>query len=357
MYFTKTDKPLKVEYTAQLDPPKIYIDTMALIKMNSYVQQCSEEISWLGIVTKSEDHYFIEDVMLFEQEVSAVTADICEKALSDFGTKLLQNGQFDLFNKIRCWGHSHVNMDVFASGTDEATFKQFYENSDYFIRIITNKKGKMSVDLVDNVSNVRYLNLDWIEFYSDQIADIIDRINKAEGELVEISNQVNVAAKSEIDRCIKKKTYNYSSPSYTNHKSKWINGDYDYYGDYAYYGYQEKFDIPETKLENKVPESVNPDENDVYNVYIWDEETKMELPVDIEDALEFDLIASCSDPSFTWKSLRAELYKDKRYAMYNNTDWMDLYYLAKEYYEDLLTYEYIVEEEEKDGSNGLQETA
>jgi hypothetical protein len=50
---------------------------------------------------------------------------------------------FDLLNKMRFWGHSHVRMGTSPSGTDESTMLRFRdEGLDWYVRGIFNKHGR-----------------------------------------------------------------------------------------------------------------------------------------------------------------------------------------------------------------------
>lgn len=170
---TKTTYQRIVKENAQVLAPSVLITTDALMKMRAMVDSCDKEIAWLCVVDLREDGaYVIEDTILFKQDVSASTADICEVALNEFASELALSGRMDLFNKIRGWGHSHVNMGVFASGTDETTFKSFYSTCDYFIRLICNKSGDLKLDLVDCTGEIRFDNIVWKELMSEEQATL-----------------------------------------------------------------------------------------------------------------------------------------------------------------------------------------
>lgn len=140
----------------------ILVSPEACAKMNTFIRCCSVEIGWLGVVEEIGDVLFISDVLLFDQEVSASQTEIDADALADFWEECLTNppaGMTDLevmemLSKIRFWGHSHVNMGVFPSGTDERTmhvqFAQMIEDSEqrpWFVRAIGNKSGEMVFDV------------------------------------------------------------------------------------------------------------------------------------------------------------------------------------------------------------------
>lgn len=143
--------------------PVIRISPKALGKMQSLVKWSDVEVGWLGVVERFNHTYTIKDIYLFEQEVNSVTCEITPESLALFAEDLLQypNGM-EIFNNIRMWGHSHVNMSVEPSCQDETQFEELAKNSgDYFIRIIANKRGELSVDLIDEELGMTYLNLEW----------------------------------------------------------------------------------------------------------------------------------------------------------------------------------------------------
>jgi hypothetical protein len=173
--------------------------------MKEYVDQCDDEISWLGTVDVDVETntYTITDVMLLEQEVSDTSADLCEKSLSDFGSKLIQSGQAELFNKIKCWGHSHVNMEVYASGTDEDTFTQLAQHTDYFIRLICNKKDKLKIDLVNIQKGLEFDNIVWQNEETELYKQAKALIQQIEDEQDKMQEELKVSVKEEIETNIK----------------------------------------------------------------------------------------------------------------------------------------------------------
>ena len=198
--FTKNSTASGVEVLERC-LPKIIISKTALRKMNIYIKECKEEIGWLGTVTKDKEYYYISDVMLFEQEVHATTTEITPEGLSKFGEELLQqeNG-IDIWNSIKVWGHSHVNMSVFASGQDDAQMETFAENGhDFFIRIIANKKGEMKLDLYDYMQGVIYTNLSWFENPTEVELGVTNQIAELESQVAELELQLEVINQKEIE--------------------------------------------------------------------------------------------------------------------------------------------------------------
>lgn len=163
--------------------PRIGITGEALTKMSIYVKECSDEIGWLGTAYKNVENntIFIDDVYLFDQDVHGATTEITPEGLSQFAEELLSQGDagIEIWNNLKMWGHSHVNMDVFPSGQDNSQMKTFKEGGhDWFIRLICNKKGEMKLDLYDYETGVVYTDLPWVEIPSEEEREITRRIDE-----------------------------------------------------------------------------------------------------------------------------------------------------------------------------------
>ena len=184
--------------------PKILISKEALIKMSIYVDECSDEIGWLGTAYKQEDgSIFIHDVYLFEQDVHSTTTEITPEGLTKFAEELLnQENGIEIWNNLKVWGHSHVNMTPTPSGQDNKQMVTFADGGhDWFIRIIANKKDEMRVDLYNFDEGIIYNNLPWAEVVSDEEL-------KLKAELLRIKEQldkINEQHKEKHKEAIKKK--------------------------------------------------------------------------------------------------------------------------------------------------------
>ena len=203
------------------ETPRIFATPVALYKMRYYIDNTDKEIGWLGYVTKlSDTQYLIEDVFLLKQKVHSATTEIDAEALAKLATDLIKQGEkgMALYNKIRMWGHSHVNMSTGASGQDDNQMNEF-ATSDFYIRLIGNKRGEWNVCLYDYVDNLLWSGLE-LELYYD----------------VEVTPE-------ELDKEIKD---NVSEFTYTNttttplagrgYKRDWWR-DYERYDDYDDFGY------------------------------------------------------------------------------------------------------------------------
>lgn len=220
--------------------PKVYIYDEALNKMNEYIDQSKLEIGWLGCAKRVENNFLITDVFLFKQEVHATTTEITTEGLSEFAMELMQNDEdngLEIWNNLRVWGHSHVDMSTSPSMQDEKQIDVFMENdNDFFIRLIGNKKGELRVDVYDFKVGVCYSELDYCVIYEKEKNEKINTISNQIRLLRERLDDIlkpEESLISNISREIKSKVtekievYKYGGKGYNNY------GGYGYYGNYG----------------------------------------------------------------------------------------------------------------------------
>lgn len=232
--------------------PKVYIDIKAMNKMKEYVRQSSLEIGWLGTCKKLDNIYYIDDVFLFRQEVHATTTEITVEGLNEFAMELLsQENGVDIWNNMKVWGHSHVNMATSPSGQDDKQIEVFSQNADdFFIRIIANKSNDFRIDLYDYTTGVIYEKLGYEINYgedSEYIDALYKKIEEIEGLIkLKINPDANMISsiKSEIKEKVTEKKTNYNVKSFNN----------SYYGDYGYYGNYNEYYNPKKKEKSKEEE-------------------------------------------------------------------------------------------------------
>ena len=217
--------------------PKLYIDNVALDKMKEYIRQSSLEIGWLGTAEKvGNKKYMITDVFLFKQEVHSTTTEITPEGLNEFAMELMQqdNGM-DIWNNMRVWGHSHVNMSTSPSGQDDKQMETFLENeNNFFIRIIGNKKGDFKIDIYDYEVGVLYENMKFDVIYDEdvriKIETITNQINILSAKLNELTMVSNDLVK-EVELDIKEKVKKKEFKTWTNNNTNtWQDNWYDWSG-------------------------------------------------------------------------------------------------------------------------------
>ena len=267
--------------------PIVEINNIALQKMNEYTNQSNEEIGWLGTARKLEDkHYIIDDVFLFRQEVHSTTTEITVEGLSEFCQELMmrENGM-EIWNNMKVWGHSHVNMSTSPSGQDDRQMEVFADsNDDFFIRIITNKQGDLRLDIYDFESGIIYEQLKYIPNYGEKeevirtIQTKIQEYKKKLDEILGIRSDLVKEIKDEIKDKVTKKTYkNYNGNYKTNFSNEWDNW---------YNSYDKSSKKKEIKEESVSAEDVFAE---LSEDLVFEIKTYMDNGGDIQDYLDVEL--------------------------------------------------------------------
>jgi|SRR5690625_1852362 len=158
--------------------PVRYTDR-AYSKIQQWVQLCPKEISGYGTVKIVDDHFVVTDAFLLEQEVTSVTTEIDALATAHLMDEL--SDREEELGELRLWWHSHVDMDVFWSATDEEAIRTIRGNP-YLVSSVFNKKGEVRTR-VDSFSTPYQLKQDNIEIEIvpdglTSITSVIDLIKK-----------------------------------------------------------------------------------------------------------------------------------------------------------------------------------
>lgn len=246
--------------------PRLYISDEAFNKMLEYIDQCTLEIGWLGSAMRNDKDYYLHDVYLFEQEVHSATTEITEEGLSNFAMEIMQNEDgIDIWNSMRAWGHSHVNMAVLPSGQDETQMNLFTQNpNEFFIRMIGNKKGEMKIDVWDFDLGIIYEDLEYTVVYEEskrQTINVIqERISSLKRELeriTEIPGDLKKEIKLEIAKKVKEKKYT-GYTKYTKGTNVKSNVSYYGYNKWDSQGYLKDYDYvkAEERLKTLSPEEI-----------------------------------------------------------------------------------------------------
>lgn len=169
--FKSTGGKLQINYEmpeADVKTAQVIIEPKAWQKMEGLIQECDKEIAWHGLVEKkAKGEYVITDIIVFPQVVtgSTVTSDDTKYSM------WLMNQPDEIFNKVRCHGHSHVNMGVSPSGVDTTYQEDILRNlNSFYIFMIWNKKGDNWCAIYDVESNIAYTDRD-IEIISPGSGD------------------------------------------------------------------------------------------------------------------------------------------------------------------------------------------
>lgn len=114
-------------------------------RIHAYTMSVPSEIAGMGKVrVEGTDTIIVEEVAIYEQEVTGATADLSTKALAKFQSELVKAGGSPKHWKL--WWHSHDNMAAFFSGRDTATIDGQSE-SDWLVSLVVNKKRERQARL------------------------------------------------------------------------------------------------------------------------------------------------------------------------------------------------------------------
>lgn len=159
--FTSTDINFKRDFSkllgvSDLPKPVLLFTTVAWVKMQALVQGTNTEIGWHGLVTRMKDNVFIiTDIVLYPQIIASTTVTTDTDAYGKWCCDLTP----EECNHMRFQGHSHPSFSTSPSGVDLAYYESILStlrNDEFYIFVIMNKKGEMSVLLYDLATNAIY---------------------------------------------------------------------------------------------------------------------------------------------------------------------------------------------------------
>ena len=143
---------------------KVFFTEEAWVKMKTLIKEFDKEVAWHGVAFRGEDdskdEYIIKDILVYPQKVTGASV---EMDTEEYAKWIESNIEDERFYDIRMQGHSHVNMQVFASSVDlthqEAILDQLSDKL-FYIFMIWNKKGDRNVKIYDLAKNILFENSD-----------------------------------------------------------------------------------------------------------------------------------------------------------------------------------------------------
>lgn len=161
------DEKVLITYTAE-----------AFRKQQMLIQSFDSEVAWHGVVEREDaKHFIITDIVVYPQTVTGSTVEMDEDKYALWTIQFGREQGEETFQKLRMQGHSHVNMECFASGTDAKHQDDILATTDpngFYIFIIANKKGKFWSTIFDLEANVQYENADIeIEYEEDEYDEFV----------------------------------------------------------------------------------------------------------------------------------------------------------------------------------------
>lgn len=124
--------------------PELRLSLQVNEKITHWVELAEGEVSGLGIVDPvfAEggviEAFEVEDVFLLEQVSTKSNTELDPQAVAEFLVEAEEEGFAD---RVHLWWHSHGDMDVFWSGTDDACIEGM-GGDPYLVSLVVNKAGE-----------------------------------------------------------------------------------------------------------------------------------------------------------------------------------------------------------------------
>ena len=174
----------KVQIIGEVDTPSINFTRKSIKWIEAIVSEHHQEVGFYCVVERNDNSFTITDVFYPKHELATgVTCEIDPAGMQQIMMFLLENGRDDDIQKLKAWGHSHVNMGVSPSGQDDTQAEELAkDNGDFLIRLIANKKGEMGITLYDLTRGLKFTDLDY------SIIETNDEINNKVNLIRELVN-------------------------------------------------------------------------------------------------------------------------------------------------------------------------
>lgn len=144
----------------QLIKPCVYFSPEAWLKMYSLIQNSNKELAWHGTVDKFDNEYYIKEILVYPQTVSAATVTTDDVDYPVW----MQNLPDETFNRLRFQGHSHVSMGTTPSAVDKSYYNEMLQNftdpEEFYIFFIMNKSNSVHCLVYDFAQGVLFENQD-----------------------------------------------------------------------------------------------------------------------------------------------------------------------------------------------------
>lgn len=181
---------------------KCYLTHDVALKMKYYVESVDAEISGVGKTRMIDEDIIVEDIIIFKQKCTGSHTDLDVEDEAKIMYERDKRGESS--KDWNLWWHSHNNMDVFWSGTDEDNIRKQAGNGNYLLSIVTNndRKYKTRFDIFpkdvsplkikthykveDDIETI-VLPKDSKKFFElqDKIKELENKIEKKEDKLLE----------------------------------------------------------------------------------------------------------------------------------------------------------------------------
>jgi hypothetical protein len=119
----------------------IQVDATAWAKILLWTDMAQGEFSALGLVEELDNTLRVTEVFLLEQQCDCAGTEIDQAAVAQLMLEGVDPG------KLRCWIHSHADMQVFWSNADDQCI-QGLANGEWLLSLVVNKshESMMRID-------------------------------------------------------------------------------------------------------------------------------------------------------------------------------------------------------------------
>jgi len=119
------------------DDLAVVLTKEAFEQLIGWAYSTAREISCLGSVSREGNRFIIEQFYLLKQSGSSASTELDQSALAELMEQLITEGKREEAQRIKCWAHSHPNMEPFWSKVDDSTCRLLV--NDYLVSIVIGK--------------------------------------------------------------------------------------------------------------------------------------------------------------------------------------------------------------------------
>jgi len=220
---------------------KVTIKLELLNKLWCWTDEARGEISGMGRLIQTKEGYEIVNLYLLEQECTGSSTDIDAAALA----KLMYTSKDDS-GSMSLWWHTHANMGVFWSGTDQTTIRELSSNG-MILALVVNKKHEYKCKYAQ-MNCIPYADIEVDDIPMTCIGGIDAQVEEFKKKLEEENKKRQEAFlvdwKKELEAKVKDKVYEVAK-EWTS-TNKWNKGMYqeEEYAYDRYDSYDDKFAYP-----------------------------------------------------------------------------------------------------------------
>jgi hypothetical protein len=150
--FNVEDAEMPIEFSSE-----------AWLKIKTWVEMTTNEISGLGLVERTKDGFSVSEVFLLKQKNTSGFTDIDDEDQLNLFAKIIEEDEANNTNKadqLRFWWHSHANMTTFWSGQDESCIQAKLSHATWWLSAVFNRKGEVKTRLDIKEPRMRFDNLE-----------------------------------------------------------------------------------------------------------------------------------------------------------------------------------------------------